>query len=714
MRLLATLLLALSAALLTGGTAFGQTQNYFGTTGTLSGSVWSTNPAGPYTDPLNTTGGAVINFGNAASFTGGSIVVAGINATANATGSSPTGTLSNLNNGVVTINTASGKTLDFGSQSFTSSATAGYIKTGDGVLALAGGDYGGGFTLNAGTVILRGVNALGSSVNNATNTLTLNGGVIASNTSLALTGKYGGGITAGGNVQFGDVTGLAASTANLTFSNNIALGNSARTLTLGNAGTQTFGGVISNGVAQGSDALTFAATAGGTGRFDITNIANTFTGNVRITGGEVRFSSNGSLGNANNSVMIDGGRFAFATGFSTLATTHKLFVGDTAGTAISTTSGTVTYNGVIANVTGKTGSWVKQGIGTLALGGVSTYSGSTTISEGILQLTAGNNRLPTGTVVNLGQAAGPVMGTFDLNGQSQTIAGLNSITGTNTNTADKNIVTNTSGTASTLTLGGNGNYSYGGGTAANSGVLTGSISVEKAGSGTQTFGDINTYVGITSVNGGTLLVTNAGGTGNGEVNVNNTGTLGGNGAIYGTLFVNAGGTLRSDSGTGTGTLTLASTTLFGGSGATGATLATQLAVNGSGAITANSQVAVSTNTFNVDLAGGKFNIKLLNDLGLTQNASYTITLVTGAGGSGNFLRNGSAATGGNAFLASDFNLISGSGAWTFSGVSLTVNGSNNLVLQFTPVPEPATVLAVGAAGLAVAGWVRRRRTAASG
>ena len=35
--------------------------------------------------------------------------------------------------------------------------------------------------------------------------------------------------------------------------------------------------------------------------------------------------------------------------------------------------------------------------------------------------------------------------------------------------------------------------------------------------------------------------------------------------------------------------------------------------------------------------------------------------------------------------------------------------NNSLVLTFAPVPEPAAVLAVAGAGLAAAGWLRRRR-----
>jgi len=132
----AALLLIILGALLP-GLVRAQTNNYFGTTGTLNGNVWGTAVGGPYTSAINTTGGAIINFGNVTtSITGASITVAGINATADATITTIGGTISNQSNGIVPISVGSGATLDFASNSFTSSATAGYIKNGVGVLAL--------------------------------------------------------------------------------------------------------------------------------------------------------------------------------------------------------------------------------------------------------------------------------------------------------------------------------------------------------------------------------------------------------------------------------------------------------------------------------------------------------------------------------------------------------------------------------------------------
>jgi autotransporter-associated beta strand protein len=434
------------------------------------------------------------------------------------------------NGSVRTIDVASGATIDFNTQAFSTAAGNGWIKSGAGVLALAGGGYTGGFRLDAGTAIARGVDAFGAG---GSNILTLNGGTIASNATRSFANtKYGGGIVIGGNVQFGElatVVSLASSSANLSFANNVNLGSATRTLTQGNNGVNTFSGVISNT----SGGLTFAANSGTDGRFEITNTTNTFTGDINVNGGEVRFTTNGSMGNAANDIVIDGGRFSKANDSTTvtLGAGRTIAVGDGVGTGISSPgSGTLIYNGEIANKSGETGSWAKQGGGILELGGVSTYTGDTAINNGTVRLTTGNDRLPTTTTLTLGQAASANLGTLDINGFNQQIAGVSSVTGTSA-AANNNIITSTN--PATLTLGGSGSYSYGDGTAANSGIITGAIALLKSGLGTQTLGDENAYTGGTTISGGTLNVTNGSGsaTGSGALTLDSTGTLSGTGII---------------------------------------------------------------------------------------------------------------------------------------------------------------------------------------
>ena len=457
MRSISSRSLTLFAFLLFGGHALGQTQNYFGIGGALSGSVWSTNPAGPYTSALNTAGGAVINFGNAANFTGGDITVAGINATASASLTSSSGIISNQGNGVITINVATGATLDFGSQSFTSSGTAGYIKTGDGVLALMGGTYGGGFTLNAGTVILRHVNALGSG---ATNTLKLNGGIVASDANHDLTGKYGGGITIGGNVQFGDGTGPASGSANLTFSNNVNLGNSNRIFTLGHAGATTFNGVVS-----GTANLRIEATANGAGGKIVLGGANTYTGGTTVAGGVLQFNTAASIGGTGSVAVNSGG--TMATGYALDQTTiGRVNIGSGGVLALAANSG----NNL--NLTGY-GSNLNLGAvgGTVAVPVV--YSGTLTPHANIYRLGGGGGVL---------QVSSALTGARDLTiSRNGTVAGTIILSAANTYTGPTRLQ------AGTLLV--------------NSSIGTGLVTV----SNTTTFGGTGTVGGTVEVRIGGII-----------------------------------------------------------------------------------------------------------------------------------------------------------------------------------------------------------------
>ena len=519
-----------TALLLAGASAQAQT-SYTGTatTGSWFSNRWNnTSDASPYTSAFTSLNAASFAAGNYTFTNGGTGSVGNITLAngATVTFSAASGTWG-TGGAVRTLDIGVGSVFNLGSQAISTTVGTGFIKSGEGTLSLAGGTYTGGFTLNAGTLIVGGVNAMGQG-----GALALNGGTVAANTaSKTLTGKYTGGITIGGNVQFGElstVNSLAGSTSSLTFSDTMNLGGVVRTLTLGNSGTMTFGGVISN---TGSGGITFAANANTDGRFDITNASNSFTGPINITAGEVRFTSNGSIGNAENDIILDGGRFGKASDTTTvtLGAERNIFVGDGAGTSISSAStGTLIYNNAIANKVGEIGSWAKQGGGTLSLGGVSTYSGDTAINNGILLLTAGNDRLPTGTVVSLGQAASANVGTLDLNGLNQQIAGLASTTGINSS-ANKNTVT--SATAATLDINvANGTTkSYGDGTTQNSGVIGGAISLRKSGLGTQVLGDVNTYTGTTTIDAGTLAVN--GSLLNSSVLVNAGGLLGGSGKV---------------------------------------------------------------------------------------------------------------------------------------------------------------------------------------
>jgi fibronectin-binding autotransporter adhesin len=274
-----------------------QTNNYFGTSGAISGSVWSTNPSGPYTSALVTTGGAIINFGNAATFTGATIMVAGINVTENATLEAAVGTIGLT--GIVEVNVANGKTLNLGLQTFTETIGRGLNKTGGGTLAIGAtsDDLAGGFIMTAGTVVVLGINGLGNGA------LALNGGIVASDGNRDFGTRHDGGITIGGDLQLGATGGLASSTAGLTFGNDVGLEASTRTLTIGNNGAFSFGGVIGGGSGAG---LTIAAFGGTTGSITL-NGANSYSGATTISGGKLVLGAGGSMDQSTSIVVGSAG-----------------------------------------------------------------------------------------------------------------------------------------------------------------------------------------------------------------------------------------------------------------------------------------------------------------------------------------------------------------------------------------------------------------------
>ncbi len=260
----------------------------------------------------------------------------------------------------------------------------------------------------------------------------------------------------------------------------------------------------------------------------------------------------------------------------------------------------------------------------------------------------------------------------------------------------------------------------------NSGTIskpgTGSATLNFSGTGTGTatwgtFGTATTAVTVGVANGRTVTfasnyTTSAtrGITNDGTLNLGSGATLAGTGTVSGsgTITVLTGGTIRGDSGTGTGTLTLTSTTV-----ASGGAIAANVAATGT-----NSALALGSNSLNL---ATNSKLALTAVTGFSRAASsYTIASFTsgsniqldGVGQADNFLFGkyveGTGASGAVVIDTSALNFALTSGD-TFA---LSRTG-NNLVLQFTPVPEPATVLAVGAAGLAVVGWVRRRRRAAT-
>ena len=177
--------------------------------------------------------------------------------------------------------------------------------------------------------------------------------------------------------------------------------------------------------------------------------------------------------------------------------------------------------------------------GRLNLTGANTYTGTTTVQNGDLWLSGGNNRLPgsTGLIMRFGAA-------LHLNGNiEQTFGSFDTQSGTD--------IELLSGAQLKI---GNGNQD-----GFSASIISGDGSLEKLGAGTMELSGASTYTGATTITGGTLRVTNTAGsaTGTGVVTVANNATLEGDGAVDGNITVNSGGTIAPgiSSGTSSGTLT---------------------------------------------------------------------------------------------------------------------------------------------------------------
>jgi autotransporter-associated beta strand protein len=193
-------------------------------------------------------------------------------------------------------------------------------------------------------------------------------------------------------------------------------------------------------------------------------------------------------------------------------------------TATAASSRTITISGVVSD----SGSLIKNGAGILMLTGNNTYSGSTTISLGTLQI--GNNSAST---LGSGNYSGTIANSGSLvfsSTANQTLAGalsgsgalVKSSTGTLSLTAANSYSGNITINAGTLEIGGagvlqNGNLTNGIlnngtlsiNTSANqtlAGVLSGTGALNKSNSGTLTLSSSNTYAGSTTIQAGTVSI----------------------------------------------------------------------------------------------------------------------------------------------------------------------------------------------------------------
>ncbi len=269
---------------------------------------------------------------------------------------------------------------------------------------------GGASAVGAPTTAANGTIPIGSTT--TTGTLEYTGGVQSTDRVIDLAGTTGGAILD----QSG--TGL------LTFSSNLtATGAGAKTFTLqgSTAGTGLIAGVIPDG--SGTTSL----AKSGTGTWTLSG-ANTFGGTTTVTAGTLQLGTAGVIPNAcavtvTSPGLLDMNTFNETVGSIAGSGTIDNVAGG--GTPLLSCGGnhtSTTFSGVIQNTSGVL-SLTKVGSGTLTLSGANTYTGTTTISAGALQLGAANrisnssNFIAAGGTFSTGSAAGysETMGTLTLN-----------------------------------------------------------------------------------------------------------------------------------------------------------------------------------------------------------------------------------------------------------------------------------------------------------
>ncbi|AZW29124.1 autotransporter outer membrane beta-barrel domain-containing protein [Bordetella bronchiseptica] len=409
-----------------------------------------------------------------------------------------------------TFDTATGTTLGWAGDI---GGAGTLVKTGQGTLVLGGtNQYGGGTTVNAGTVQVARDENLGAAagavaLNNArlastgtfstarTATLTGNGTFdTADGTTLGWTGDIGGAgalvktglgtLVLGGNNQYAGNTAINAGTVQVSRDENLGAG--AGTLTL-NGGTLaasagfTSARAVTIGAGNGAmsvatgENLDWQGLIGGTGALIkegagtlVLDADNQYAAGTVVNAGTVQVARDENLGAAVGTLTLNGGALAASAGFTSA---RGVTIGAGNGAMSVATGENLDWQGLI----GGTGALIKEGAGTLVLGNDNQYAAGTVVNAGTVQVARD---------ANLGAAAGTVA--------------LN----------DARLAsTGTFSTARAATLTGNGTFDTADGTTLGwTGDIGGAGALVKEGLGTLVLDGTNQYGGGTTVNAGTVQV----------------------------------------------------------------------------------------------------------------------------------------------------------------------------------------------------------------
>lgn len=722
----------------------------------VSSNTWNSNTTGNATTSAWSTG-AIAAFAAGSDATGAyTVTVTGTQTIGGLTVEEGTPTISG---GILSFTAAT--SFNIASTASISSAligTGSLFKSGSGTLTLSGIDtYTGTTTVAAGTLNITGsvaqpaADTLVNSNAGPTPVLNITGGGILTTDRLriGITGSgYTGAVTVDGSGS--TVTNTTylyvgeAGSGTLTITNggavaapNTSIGNNAtgvgtvtisgagsslvntNTLYVGSAGDGSL--TVTNGGSATSVTGVVGNNGGGFGSVTVDGSGSTWTnaGILTIGGasdGYVEAFNSGSVSAASAFIGaaagVDGALAVYTGG--AFSTTGNLIIGNNGIGELSVSDGSVTTGGqaIVANNAGSTGSVYLDNSGSVWTVGSDLYIGNagTGFMRGIASsvLNVGG---PSGTgTIHLGHTGGTGNLEIGYDGEGYNSGSVINATAITTGTGTGTLLFGTSATQA------NPYYLTKDATSGGTYVTIGGATQVQQVNGYNVIGGASTYTGGTYITGGTLVAATTGALGTGTVLLNggslftktgvtltNTlaataggGTVGGSGT-YSSAFT-AGANLHLAPGNSVGTVNFSSGLTL----ASGGTLDFEVQSAGSGYDLVN----ISGGSLNITAtSSNRFTLKIISlNVGGTAGpvndfssaSTYAWTFATSAAGITGFDA--------NAFTLDTASFANSLGIGSF----FVTQSGNDLILNFTPVPEPSTYALV-VTGIALAGLTYRRR-----
>ncbi|QCO54437.1 hypothetical protein EOK75_00540 [Pseudorhodobacter turbinis] len=641
-----------------GGLTIDKSGGTFGLTGANTYTGTTTLMAGS----LTLSGGSAIANSGALVVNGGTLTIAN-NETIGSLSSTDAASTVVLNAGL-TVGDATDQTI-----AGTISGSGAFSKSGSGTLTLTGTNtYTGNTTISAGTVSIDNGNALGA----ASGAVILNGGTLLASETMSL-----------------DKTHI-----NLIADSTIAV-DANKTLTAAAFFATEPGTILTIGETGKTGTYVLGATSG----------AISGTSKIEVAAGTLRFGSSiiaSDLAPVLAGISVASGAFIDMGGFDTRFEdlTGSGTISNSGADAILRTQGTNNFAGDISGAGGLIN--VNVTGGATGLTGANTYTGTTVLSGGDLTLSGAGSLVSTDVTINGGRtlttqgglAAGTVLandGALVLTGDEE----IASLAGSGTVNLGAQALT-TGGLNTDTTL-------YG--------IVSGTGSLIKVGTGTQTLSGANTAGNLT-VQGGTLLlsgdnagvasVTVGGGTGDArlrveggasfvggqkittlgsdisyadgqnmatliELNSNDTRleVLGTDTAEQAGVISQFDATARPLEKIGTGTLTLSAANTYAG-----ATTVTAGTLNLTGSIASNEVTVNAGGTLVTDGAGLAANTVIANSGALVLNAGGDESIAS-INGTGTIALDNNSVLTLNSGTSTVSGVISGNGGLVISGTSMT-------------------------------------------